>query len=162
MRLPVFRRAFPAIALLCIAAGCGSGSADIQTPDSAGAGPGSAPPPATAPAAAPAFENTTWTAAELGGTPVTATGNNAPHLVFDGERVAGADGCNRITGPYTRDGESLTFGMLAGTRMFCADAAEVEKGMREVTTRTRRWRMDGPVLELLDEAGTVIARFEAR
>lgn len=158
------RRAVPVVAILLAAAACSSdGSSDAEIPGTpADATSDATTPQAGSESAPPAFEKTTWAATELGGVKVTTASSNAPHLVFDGERVSGADGCNRLTGPYTRDGQSLTFGMLAGTRMFCADAAEVEKAMRDVTTRTRGWRMDGQTLELLDESDAVLGRFEAR
>ena len=57
--------------------------------------------PAT-PAAGPAFEKTYWKATELVGKPVPpASRNREAHLVFEQDgRMAGADGCNRITGTY--------------------------------------------------------------
>lgn len=69
-----------------------------------GGAPTMAGPPAvtTSTQSPPSFEQTRWAAARLGATDVTATGSRAPHLVFEGGRASGSDGCNRVSGGLHR------------------------------------------------------------
>jgi heat shock protein HslJ len=115
------------------------------------------------PAAGPSFEKTYWKATELLGKPVPpASRNREPHLVFEQDgRVAGADGCNRITGTYERTAEAIKFGPLVSTRMACVDTGEVERAFREALQKTGRWKIAGNELELSDTGGSRLARFEA-
>jgi heat shock protein HslJ len=118
--------------------------------------------PAT-PAAGPSFEKTYWKATELIGKPVPpASRNREAHLVFEQDgRVAGADGCNRITGTYERTAEAIKFGPLVSTRMACVDTGEIEHAFREALQKTGRWKIVGNELELSDTGGSRLARFEA-
>jgi len=43
--------------------------------------------------------------------------------LFDGMSVGGTSGCNGYGGPYVVDGDTVTFGMMAGTLMACAEPA---------------------------------------
>ena len=50
---------------------------------------------------------------------------------------------------------------VAGTRMSCSEvASEQEKDFVATLEATRRWLVAGRLLELLDDAGQLIARFE--
>ncbi len=87
-------------------------------------------PPETAPVAAPVTElpGTSWVLTEMGGTADFA--NIVPTLSFGGDgTVSGFAGCNTFTGTYTIDGQALSFGPLASTKMACeppASAVEAE------------------------------------
>jgi heat shock protein HslJ len=110
---------------------------------------------------APRITGRYWKAIELMGQP-SPTPDVGPeaHLQFDTNgRVAGSDGCNRVMGPYTLEGDALRFGELAGTRMACPGTEAVERAFHEAVKATARWRMDGDRLELLDAAGAVVAQF---
>jgi heat shock protein HslJ len=129
----------------------------LETPASSSA---HAPPGAQVPASRP-LEGTRWAATRLGQTTVTATGPRAPHLVFTAARVAGSDGCNRVSGGYTVDGQAITFGAMVGTQMACPGTGEVERAFGAALRAARRWRITDRTLELLDADGDVAARFEA-
>ncbi len=102
-----------------------------------------------------------WKAVELGGTPSPSSDRiREVHLRFDSDgRVAGSDGCNGVSGTYTVDGDTLTFGQFAATMMACPDTQATEKAFRDAVTATARWSLTGDRLELLDAAGAVVARF---
>ena len=71
------------------------------------------------------LENRYWRLVEVRGKLALPTsGMSEAHLEFsaDSSRLIGAAGCNRISGPYTRNGERLVFGQIMATRMACADA----------------------------------------
>ena len=65
-------------------------------------------------------------------------------------------------GGYTLEGDALSFSRMAGTMMACSESMETEKAYVEALTRTRKWRIEGQQLELLDDAGNVLAVFRAR
>ncbi|MDR5866702.1 META domain-containing protein [Halomonas koreensis] len=111
------------------------------------------------------LENTYWKLIELDGAPVPAVdAGREPHLVFHPSegRVAGATGCNRLTGSYQRDASTLSFGALASTRMACADAMRLESRFLAMLERVDRYRVLADRLEFYDARGEVLARFEVR
>ncbi|MEZ5864482.1 MAG: META domain-containing protein [Geminicoccaceae bacterium] len=86
----------------------------------------------------------------------------APGLVFDGSgRFAGSGGCNRVMGGYTLDGDTIAFGAVAGTMMFCNGLMETEQAMTAALGAARGWRVLGRQLDLMDDEGTLLARFTA-
>lgn len=42
-----------------------------------------------------------------------------PNLLFDGERIAGSDGCNQFTGSFTATSGGLTTSQLVSTKRAC-------------------------------------------
>lgn len=84
------------------------------------------------------------------------------HLVLDAEqgRVSGSSGCNRLAGTFTVEGEALSFGPLAGTRMACPPPAmELERRFHAALASVTRYAIDGETLTLASSDGPV-ARFE--
>ncbi len=111
------------------------------------------------------LESTYWKLIDLGGAPLTAASGPAePHLILNSEtlRAGGAGGCNRLTGSYKLNGDRLSLGPMASTMMACTEGMETEKAFLEALGRVSGWRIAGHQLELLDTAGKVVARFEAR
>jgi heat shock protein HslJ len=112
------------------------------------------------------LEGTSWTAVEVYGTPVTpqvASPDRDPHLVFGaGGRVAGADGCNRLTGPYTVKGNGITFGDLAGTQMACPKTDELARRFRAALKGTGHWSLVKGRLEFYGATGKPLVVFERR
>jgi len=119
----------------------------------------------TAPASGTvSLENTYWKLITLRGQPVAVSERGRePHLVLQAaqHRVAGSGGCNRLAGGYTLAGDRITFGRLAGTMMACADGMTQERDFLDALAAVARWRIDGQRLELVDERGDVLVRFEA-
>jgi copper homeostasis protein (lipoprotein) len=91
-------------------------------------------------------------------------GQREPHIVFYSERgqVVGTGGCNRFTGGYEIDDERLSFSVLATTMMACVDGTDVDGELMAALEATRSFRKSAHYLELLDEDGNTVARFEAR
>jgi heat shock protein HslJ len=67
-----------------------------------------------------------------------------------------------MSGGYTRDGSSIEFSQLASTMMACPEGMETEQGFAAALGRARSFRVIGHHLDLFDEAGGLVARFEAR
>jgi heat shock protein HslJ len=108
---------------------------------------------------------TAWRAVELAGQAVPAqpSPQREPHLAFgtDG-RVSGADGCNRLTGPYAVTGEAVTFGNLAGTMMACPGTDEIARRFRAALKGTSHWRIEDGRLKFYGATGQPLAVFERR
>ena len=116
----------------------------------------------TPPPASP-LENITWRLVELNGQPALPDPNQTTvQLRFEGDsgRVTGSTGCNRLTGPYTKDGASLRFGPAITTRMACADPRLNEQEQRFVAAlqATERHQIERDTLTLFSSTGPV-ARF---
>lgn len=130
------------------------------------AGPPAPPAVADAPAGSP-FDGTRWVVVRVGDQRVitpTADPARVPHLVFDAAagRVSGSGGCNRIRGPYRVQGDTLTVGPVAGTRMACPDLMATEAAFTAALPRVRGWRVVDGRLELLSAPGAggeVVAAF---
>lgn len=128
-----------------------------------------APPPAPAapPASAPdaPLVNTYWKLVELRGQPVVgAEKQREAHVVLrvgEPPTAGGSGGCNRFTGSYRVEGDSIAFGQLAATMMACPQGMETEQQFLKALGEATAWKVTGQQLELRDGAGAVIARFEA-
>lgn len=106
-----------------------------------------------------------WSLVALGGEPAPAGAGDRPAtLVFTPgtNRVGGFAGCNRAGGTYVIKGDSIRFSPMVLTRMACDNGMELEQRFVAMTDSTRTWRRTADTLELMGEAGTVIARLERR
>jgi heat shock protein HslJ len=107
--------------------------------------------------------NTYWKLILLNDTEVAGRDSQRePNIFLSAEnRITGSDGCNRMSGTYTLDGEKLTFGPMAGTRMACADVGEQAQTFNEALTKVASYTVHSDQLELRDASGLVIARFKS-
>lgn len=86
--------------------------------------------------ATPAVEGTTW---ELDASASEHPAGTLPEvnvqLRLEDGSVSGSDGCNRVTGSYTLDGDAIEFGELAGTMMACPEPPDaMESAARYVAS----------------------------
>lgn len=99
-----------------------------------------------------------WTLVELQGKAVKAAKPAFVEFAADGKRVSGSLGCNRFTGSFTHDGQRLSFGPLAGTKMACiGEGAQIEKDFSMALRETQRLQIFEGQLTLMDEMGTKLA-----
>jgi copper homeostasis protein (lipoprotein) len=111
------------------------------------------------------LENTYWKLTRLGNEAViVGERQREPHVILNLEtkRVSGSSGCNRLVGGYELNGDKLTFGQMASTRMACPDGMDTERAFLAALQEVKKWKVAGQHLELLDAAGNLEARFEAR
>jgi copper homeostasis protein (lipoprotein) len=108
------------------------------------------------------FEGTYWKLTLLNGSAVTpGRKSREAHLVFQSEgRVAGYDGCNRLFGSYTREGDTIRFEKMGGTLVACLEAVR-DREFREALSKAAKCRIAGPRLELRSGEDEVLAQFEA-
>lgn len=112
------------------------------------------------------LRGTYWRLVELDGRLVTpATGAREAHLQFalDENRVAGSGGCNRVSGGFSLEGDGLSFTQMISTRMACldGDVMATEQGFLAALGRVQSHRTGAAGLELLDDAGIVLAHLQA-
>lgn len=109
------------------------------------------------------FVTTRWRLIRLSAGEVASSDTpHQPHLVFDARgRVIGATGCNRLVARYDRNDAGLQIASAISTRMACAQGMDVEAQMLAMLERVRGWRLAGAILDLQDENGQLLARFQA-
>lgn len=107
--------------------------------------------------------NTYWKLSELAGEPVvTAEGQRQMKITLrDEKKVSGFGGCNSFFGAYEHDGATLSFSQLAATRMFCADAMDKESQFMKSLATVKSYKINGQVLQLFDDKGSLLVIFEA-
>jgi heat shock protein HslJ len=88
-------------------------------------------------------------------------GANGPFFCEKAHIISGSNGCNRIMGGFQSDGNKLSFGQLASTTMACLDGADIADTFAKSLEQTAGWKITGNQLELLDDTGNTLARFEA-
>jgi heat shock protein HslJ len=145
------------LAVLALTLACGPQSArDAGTP--------SAMPDTTPDRADTGLEHNRWVPTHLGERAVTvASGQREPWFVLEPRsmQVTGSGGCNRFSGSYGAGRDTLRFGRLTSTLMLCDDGG-IETEFFRVLDETRRYRVQGRTLELLDDRGRSLARLEER
>jgi heat shock protein HslJ len=110
------------------------------------------------------LEDTTWNLTRLGPKDVVASENQRqPYIVLDSsnKRVTGSGGCNRLNGTYTLEKQNVHFGPIASTMMACPRGMEVEGTFLRTLDKVHSWKLHGNELELQDENGAFLLRFEA-
>jgi copper homeostasis protein (lipoprotein) len=116
-------------------------------------------------AASATLENTHWKLVEAGGQPVvTPADRKEAYFRLDpmGNQMQGFSGCNQFGGGYHVEGRKLRFDQVRMTMMACTDTNNPEQRFTSAINGAKAWKIAGKQLELLDEAGAVLARFEAR
>ncbi len=110
------------------------------------------------------LEDTTWKLTRLGDKDVVASENQRqPYIVLDSSnhRVSGSGGCNRLTGAYTLEKQTIHFGPIASTMMACPSGMEHEGTFLHALDKSHTWKVQGNELELQDENGDFLMRFQA-
>lgn len=100
----------------------------------------------------PEFRDVEWVVVEVGGVPVEADSTRpAPSLLVSraDQRVSGHAGCNQFGGEWQGRGDSLSFGPLFMTRMFCEGRMDLETRYGAALGVVTGVRVVHGVLELL-------------
>ncbi len=94
--------------------------------------------------------------------PTMPSGVANPTVTFGSDgRLTGNTGCNSASASYTVEGDQLSIGALITTKRACVESAgqQLEQAYIRAVEATRRYRIEGAELQLLDDGGTVLARF---
>ena len=74
--------------------------------------------------------------------------------------MSGSTGCNRCSGPYTVDGDTLVLGAIVSTQMACPPPARAGgDGIRRGLESVAGWRVEDDELVLLDAEDGELLRF---
>jgi copper homeostasis protein (lipoprotein) len=112
-----------------------------------------------------ALEDTYLKLTRLGDQPAPdLEGRREPHVVLHSEdgRVSGTGGCNQFSGGYKIEGQKITFGPMATTKMACLESKDVDLALMTALEKATSFRKTAHHVELLDADGAMVARFEAR
>lgn len=111
---------------------------------------------------------TAWSATMInngsGGVTSLVAGSEVTAAFGEAGTVTGTGGCNRYTGPFTVEDETIAIGPLASTRKACPEPAGVdaqEAAFVSAMERATRYAIDGTTLELRDDGGALQVSFEA-
>ena len=100
----------------------------------------------------------------LGGTwrAVRALGGDVsgPELSLSGNEATGTGGCNRFSGSAVIKGNTIKFGPLRATKMFCAGKMDTETVFLSALDATRAFAVSGNELVFTDETGSPVAIFK--
>jgi putative lipoprotein len=105
---------------------------------------------------------TRWRPIRIGDRAVTVSRHERePWIELDprSERVTGFGGCNRISGTYESGRGVLRFRGLISTQMACP-SMETETAFVRALNATRRYRIIGRTLDLMDDLGRPLAQLE--
>ncbi len=102
-----------------------------------------------------------WRVEAIDGEPASAKAEVTIAIGTDG-RATGSGGCNRFTGSVKVEGDAISFGPAAATRMMCEpEISNQEARFFQTLEKIRSWTWDGPRLTLLDGAGKTVLRLGA-
>jgi len=98
------------------------------------------------------------TLTELNGSAVTLNADRPATITFDkaGGRVSGNLGCNRFSGTFQINGNSLKFSQLISTKMMCFDSMNVEDAFSTALNNTDSFEIKDGAL-LLKQGKNVLA-----
>jgi heat shock protein HslJ len=110
----------------------------------------------------PPFTDTRWALTEFAGETFGAKGNT--HVIFRANgKFAGFAFCNNMFSSYQGEDGKLTIKPIGVTMRACIDPADNdrEQAFLKALRTVRAWRVEGDGLALLDDKGSVVARFVA-
>lgn len=108
------------------------------------------------PMAPMAIENTGWSVVSVNGTP--APGGETYAVQFQNGQISARFGCNSLAGSYQLDGQTLTAGALAMTRMACPDMTMEANAAKVLSLPVQLEWGAGDRLTLSNSAGTIVLR----
>lgn len=110
----------------------------------------------------PALTNTSWKLIEWPGHTIPTSANtNATLTFFTENRISGKSFCNTYGGTSTVKGDSITFGTMYSTKMYCADVADNETKFLNDIARTTTMAIKDKQL-ILYSNGTPILIFTSQ
>ena len=106
--------------------------------------------------------NTRWHPIRIGDRALTLSPRERqPWIELDprSQRVTGSGGCNRISGDYESGLGILRFRDLTATQMACV-SMDTETAFLRALNQTRRYRIIGRTLQLMDDLGRPLAQLD--
>ena len=91
-------------------------------------------------------------------------GTQASAVFSEDGKLSGSASCNTYNAAYQLDGDKITIGPAATTRMFCGEPAgvmEQETAYVQALGKAASYQIQGDVLSLFDAAGTRMVEYQA-
>jgi copper homeostasis protein (lipoprotein) len=110
------------------------------------------------------LEGSRWVLVRIGDKQVMVEeGKPEPYIVLQGttKQIVGHAGCNRLSGGYTIERDTLILSEIRTTRMACPEV-ETENAFLNALETVVRWKLMDNQLLLLDKAGAHVLQFESR
>ena len=107
---------------------------------------------------------TMWILTELRGMETVADTSRQPvhiQLTAEGSKVSGYGGCNRMTGSFAVNADTLIFGHMAATKMACPSGTDIEMALFEALDQALTYTIKDEVLTINSDVA-VLARFKAK
>ena len=107
-------------------------------------------------------DGTTWVLTAINND--TAIIGNSPTLEFEGDMVSGNASCNIYSGSYQVGGETISFGLLTRTEMYCMEPEGVmdqEQTYLETLEAAQRFELIENTLTIYSDSGATLT-FQAR
>ena len=110
----------------------------------------------------PSLDGSAWVLASLPGRSLVP--DATPTARFEAGRVAGSDGCNRYSMPFTAHGSRIEIGPMGpSTQMACPESTMAQAEAFTTALRTARsFRRGNGTLEILAANGAVVVTFAAQ
>lgn len=105
-----------------------------------------------------------WALTEFGGETFAPGSKANTHVIFRSNgKLSGYAFCNTMFSSFTHEDGKLTIKPIGTTMRACVDPADNarEQAFLKALRAARSWQVDGDGLALLDEKGTMLARFVA-
>lgn len=83
-----------------------------------------------------------------------------PELTFNGEQLSGNTGCNNISSTFKTNGDSIEFGGIAMTKMFCEGVEE--HVFTDAINAVKKFRIDGEQLVLSNNDSMDLLTFKRK
>lgn len=112
--------------------------------------------------------DTYWKLVELAGKPVGGVNlpEREPYITLQSNegkpRLVGFSGCNRMSGGYSVDKDTVQFTDVVMTRMACVKNTDIEDAFTQALDHAAKWDVDGTMLRIYDAQGATLAKFEQR
>ena len=92
---------------------------------------------------------------------VSPVSNTKMTLEFKDGRISGSSGCNSYFAKYTQDGNSLTFGLIGATKMYCTNPTVMEQESTYISSleSIKTFKVEGNILKLIDSNGKALLTF---
>ncbi|MDR0367975.1 MAG: META domain-containing protein [Bacteroidales bacterium] len=103
-----------------------------------------------------------WVAIQLGENAIALNSQQLPTLKLSQGKASGFASCNRFHGTYTLEGNTLSFGQLVQTKMFCQETNTVETDFLNALSQTKRWEYKNGKLYFLGENNKTLTVFEEK
>ncbi|MDX9992753.1 MAG: META domain-containing protein [Anaerolineales bacterium] len=104
------------------------------------------------------LKGTSWNLVEIAGQPVLA--DATPTLVFEDGQAGGNGSCNTFGGEYQQSGNSLTFGTMISTLMYCEGFSDQETAYLTALSESATYQIKADRLTIFNAAGEEILAFE--